>query len=288
MTRLRDLRHQRLSLVEIRDILNSMKSLAYMETHKLQQFLENQRSVVASIEAAALDLIDFYPGILPGPRELASVFILIGTERGFCGDFNRQLSLRLETELARQKLAGSPVLAVGHKLHSVLQDDSRVVAFIEGVSVVEEIPQLLRRIVDELMALQQRLGDLVVYCVFHRGQDEIDVRRLLPPFQSLGPRVDRPPFPPQLNLPPRAVLTGLSEHYVLAALHEMLYTALSAENVNRISHLEGAVKHLDDKVEELMRKSRSLRQEEIVEEIEVMLLNVSQGPGQALQTRQRN
>jgi len=39
--------------------------------------------------------------------------------------------------------------------------------------------------------------------------------------------------------------------------------------------LEGAVKHLDDKSEELSRQCNALRQEEIIEEIEVILLSSS-------------
>jgi F-type H+-transporting ATPase subunit gamma len=40
-----------------------------------------------------------------------------------------------------------------------------------------------------------------------------------------------------------------------------------------VAHLEGAVQHLDTRTEELTRRSMSLRQEEIIEEIEVILLN---------------
>ena len=54
MTRLHELEHQRKSLAEIRDILNSMRTLAYMETRKLARFLDAQHAVVESIEAARL------------------------------------------------------------------------------------------------------------------------------------------------------------------------------------------------------------------------------------------
>jgi len=47
------------------------------------------------------------------------------------------------------------------------------------------------------------------------------------------------------------------------------------ENQQRIQHLENAVHHLDDQTEELGRKINALRQEEIIEEIEVILLNAS-------------
>ena len=46
-----------------------------------------------------------------------------------------------------------------------------------------------------------------------------------------------------------------------------------AENHRRLQHLEAAIKHLDDHVVSLRRKSQIYRQEEITEEIEVILLN---------------
>ncbi|HBE93756.1 MAG TPA: hypothetical protein DDW55_15050, partial [Gammaproteobacteria bacterium] len=53
------------------------------------------------------------------------------------------------------------------------------------------------------------------------------------------------------------------------------YTSLMAENHQRVAHLEGAVKHLDDESAELMRQSNILRQTEIIEEIEVILLSAA-------------
>jgi F0F1-type ATP synthase gamma subunit len=46
-----------------------------------------------------------------------------------------------------------------------------------------------------------------------------------------------------------------------------------AENRNRVTHLEGAANHLDDELNELARQYNTLRQEEIIEEIEVILLS---------------
>ena len=47
MTRRHDLEHHRNSLAEIRDIMNSMNTLAYLETRKLSRFLDAQHAVVA-------------------------------------------------------------------------------------------------------------------------------------------------------------------------------------------------------------------------------------------------
>ena len=63
------------------------------------------------------------------------------------------------------------------------------------------------------------------------------------------------------------------EQYLFARLHELLYSSLLAENQARMEHLESAVQRLERKSVELLRKRNVLRQEEITEEIEVIMLS---------------
>ena len=65
----------------------------------------------------------------------------------------------------------------------------------------------------------------------------------------------------------------LTDHHLLAALHQMLYTLLMVENRRRVTHLEGAVQHMDEQSSDLAQQCNRLRQEEIIEEIEVILLS---------------
>lgn len=53
-----------------------------------------------------------------------------------------------------------------------------------------------------------------------------------------------------------------------------------AETQRRVAHLDNAVRHLDERLDALQRRSNQLRQEEIIEEIEVILLGAAElGPG---------
>jgi F-type H+-transporting ATPase subunit gamma len=281
MSRRRDLEHHRHSLGEIREIMNSMKNLAYMETRKLSRFLPAQQTVVESIETMAADFLCFHPGILAESAETAPVFLMVGTERGFCGDFNQALVAHLAKVKQAQTAAEVRLLAVGHKLHLLLEDDDRVAAFIEGASVVEDVPTVLNRVVKELASLQDGHFNLSLYGICH-DDNGIAVNRLLPPFQQLLNEPPSDPDPPLTNLPAEELLIDLADHYLFAALHRMLYTSLMVENRRRVTHLEGAVKHMDEESDELRRQCNTLRQEEIIEEIEVILLSSSElddGPG---------
>ncbi|MBE9487345.1 MAG: F0F1 ATP synthase subunit gamma [Desulfuromonadales bacterium] len=273
MTRRQDLEHHRHSLGEIREIMNSMKTLAYMETRKLSRFLNAQHAAVRSIEDTAADFLSFHPETLPEVDETTRVYLLIGTERGFCGDFNQTLVRDLESTLETHPVGNPLLIAVGRKLHTLIENDARVTALIDGAGVVEEIAVVLNQMVRALSSLQEQHGMLTVYGLYHSGHDGIVMQKLLPSFQRYLHQPPRFPHPPVLNLSPTEFLRELTEQYLFAALHEMLYTSLMAENHNRVAHLEGAVKHLDDKSDELARQCNALRQEEIIEEIEVILLS---------------
>jgi len=51
-------------------------------------------------------------------------------------------------------------------------------------------------------------------------------------------------YSPLLNLAPEAFLAELLDHYLFAALHEMFYTSLTAENHQRMEHLQRALDRL--------------------------------------------
>ena len=73
--------------------------------------LDAQHAVVGSIKTAAADLLGWYPDILPTAKVTTSVYLVIGNERGFCGDFNLALLRYLESDLAAHP-QDSPLLIV--------------------------------------------------------------------------------------------------------------------------------------------------------------------------------
>jgi len=288
MTRRQEVEHQRHSLAEVRDIMHSMKTLAYMETRKLERYVIAENAVLDSIEDVAKDFISFHADTLPTTtgttraQQATSVYVVVGTERGFCGDFNQSLIRQLdETLTSTESTTGTEnanIILVGHKLFNTIDTEKLNNGMLNstklvGASVVEEVLTVLEQIVQQLSSIQHQHGMLDVYCIYHDQQEDVEVTQLLPPFQHL--RENRPQHadPPVLNLEPAEFLVELTEHYLLAALLTILYVSLDAENHHRVSHLEGAIRHMDDKSQELTRRANTLRQEEIIEEIEVILLS---------------
>ncbi len=271
MTRRREVETHLQTLGEIREIMAAMKNLSFMETRKLSAFIEAQQQAVQTIESAGADFLHFYPQLAPVPKAGPSLFVVIGSERGFCGDYNETL-IEQAAERCRQWQCQPFWLPVGSKLGEKLAEDKRVISRLPGAAVAEEVPSVLQQVVATLDELERAKQIAGVSAIYHTV-DEIKLTSLLPPFQSLEVQPPEKTGPPFLYLPPRQFLTELTDHYLFAALHALFYSALLAEHQRRIQHLEGALKRLDEQSEKLKVKRNILRQEEITEEIEQILLS---------------
>ena len=277
MSQSRELQLRIAQMEEIGSILNAMKNLALIEIHKLTHYESAQSLSVTNIEQAAQDLLAFHPQ--PIVKDQTNVIaILIGAERGFCGDFNEKLISLLSSGTY------SGIIAIGTRLCNRLSDHPLVIAAINGANTAEEVSTILNQLIDAITEIPSESADKhsLNYCspafkliaIYHdHRSSQISQRQIMPVFSQPVQKTSYVGNAPILNLKPTQFFSELSYHYLYAIFHEIFYLSLLAENQQRLQHLEGAVKHLDDATVNLQRKSQIYRQEEITEEIEVILLN---------------
>lgn len=254
-------------LKEISGIMTAMKSLSLVETRKLARFIGHSRHMLANIEAAAADFLSYYPVEHAGDKQPA-ILLLIGSERGFCGNFNERILAALE---ALPRRASAPaLLIVGNRLGAKLEAHPGVIARLDGATVTEDVPAALNRLMDALHTASKRLsGDgIALLGLAHDGEGEVAIKHLLPLAPPPGGRLA---YPPLLQLAPTVFFAELLDQYLLAALYGLLYESLAAENRQRLAHMENALERLDETIARLALKRNALRQEKIVEEIEVIL-----------------
>ena len=262
-------------LDEVSGIMGAMKNISLMETHKLARFLVHQHRVLSSIEAIAADFLGHHPEFGYRDRvQAARVVVAIGSQRGFCGDFNETIVHAIN----RHRQGGERdfgVLVVGRRLAAGMGKEAGVIAVLDGPSVVEEVQPVLKRVMDSLGKVQsglRRAEPLDVALFAHSdGEEQVGVRYILPRPASAGavPLA----YAPLLNLQPPVFFSELVQHYLWAQMHDAFYSALMAENRRRLQHMEGAMKRMEEKSGELRRRYNALRQEEITEEIEVIMLS---------------
>jgi F-type H+-transporting ATPase subunit gamma len=252
-------------LNEIRGIMTAMKSLSLVETKKLARFIGHQRRMFANIEAAAADFLHFIR--VANTADAPIILILVGSERGFCGNFNERLLATLDT-LPRQDPA--PVLVVaGNRLAVKLGNRPGVVARLDGATVTEDVPAVLNRVMDALHTASTASGaGATLFSLANEAEGEPTLKRLLPFDPPPAPHFAQPP---RLQLAPPEFFAELLDQYLLASLYGVLYESLSAESRQRLAHMEQALDRLGDIIDSLALKRNALRQEKIVEEIEVIL-----------------
>jgi len=281
MSRRRDLQWRRRQLDDMAGILDSMKALAFMETRKVAHRQQALERVTSNLAQAALLFLSHHPAYRETEVGAQSrVCVVIGSERGFCGDFNQRLVPLIpeDTDL---------LILVGHKLQRGIEG-TRPFQAVAGASISDEISDVFSAIVARIQEQSSAAGWQAIDVLYQsEASSKPRLQQLLPPFQHLAeqiPETGSRGFEPLLYLAPARFFSELTDHYVFALLNQALYSSLLAENTRRVQHLDAAVNHLRDKTELLGQTCNSLRQEEITEEIEVILLSAES----ALQAHQRH
>jgi len=269
VTRRHQLADRLAGLREVRAILSAMKNIALMELRALAGLLEHQRRAMATIERAAADFLCFHAP--PGEAApAATVCIVIGSERGFCGEFNEAL----EAEARAVRARGERLVAVGARLADRLEEADGG-GLLAGANVAEELSAVLQRVAAELERVQRAAppGPLRVKAVYQNPDGSGPLTRTIAPL----PLPERPPRPrayaPRLTLAPPEFFAGLLEQALLMSLQEAFSVSLIAENRRRLEQMEGALRRLDEITANLARRLNASRQEEITQEIEVIMLS---------------
>ena len=264
----RHLVDRRLSLLdEIRGIVTSLKTLARMETQRLTPVLPVQQQGLEQVRQMARDFAHHQHSTLVHTD--MPLWVVIGSERGLCGDFNRQLQQKLDA--LRQQGQCRQFVCVGTRLGEILEDYPERLLTLPGASIGDEVPDIIRHLLEQCAELAQRDQAPTLALLYQDGVTEtLLTEPLLSPFQEAdGAPASQPLL---LNLPPRVFLQQLLEQYLYRVLLYACYASLLAENEKRSIHLENAVSHLDDQHERLVRQRNRLHQEDIIAEIENILL----------------
>lgn len=271
MTRRRQIDRHLRSLGEIQEILGAMRNLALLETHKLTRALADQDRVVTTIRGAVAEVIALLPPPATEPGEADEILIVLGSERGFCGDFNRVLLEQLQSALGHGQI---PVIVVGQRLAARLPEAVTPVASLAGAATTEEIADVIVRLMREVERWRESRDTRRPFrpVVLYQQRTGGVAQTVLDPLSDAASAPRAAGHAPRTYLGPEPLLERLTEHYLHAVLHQVFHGSLMAENERRMLHMENAMQRLDEQCEELRRRRNALRQEEITEEIEVITL----------------
>lgn len=258
MSRRRELEDRLQLYDELTGILGAMRSFSLAELRRVGRGEEDQRRVSAAVALALADLADALP---PPPHgHVPDIWLLLGSVRGFCGGFNEDV---LRAWQARPTPALHTIV-VGERLVGLMPEDPSLHA-VSGAMGTEDAAPTVDRILSVLGKLDRALDGRSGLVVCLRDEDGVRCERLLP----LAAKSAGNPLPLAHESHARTA-TRVAEHYLFHALLALMLRSIHSENHLRLLQMENALRHLERSREDLVRLRNRLRQEEIVEEIELM------------------
>lgn len=264
MSQRRDI-EARLSLYEeLTGILSAMRSFALAELRRVNHREAAQRQVVTSLERALDDLASTRSHTATADDSAGNeIWLLFGSVRGFCGSFNEDI-LRF---WHKQTMHLGALILVGERLHDLAATTPNTECLrgaqggLDAAATIDDILDAIKR-----ASLDMRNPFTLNACVY----DEQGPRRQALWPISATPHAS-PHYPPLTLSPATEVATGIAEHYLFHRLLSLLLCSIRMENHMRLMQMETALNHLEHNRENLQRQRNRLRQEEIVEEIELMI-----------------
>ncbi|RLC68252.1 MAG: hypothetical protein DRI48_00065 [Chloroflexi bacterium] len=206
--------------------------------------------------------------------------LVVGSERGLVGRFNRIIVEKVEAYLAEQIADEVEVelAAMGGRVRRLLQRRGYQLAWSDTLSIAalpsfERAFDLTRRWLTRYEARELDAVDLI-YNAYH-GMDKYHptVTRLIPPSLSLKSKAHRDASPrtrsaPIIETDPLSLYTRVVEQQTAIGLYRVLLESASAEHAARYRLLESATQNIERLIEELTLTIQTARQQEITQEME--------------------
>ena len=261
------------SVRQLSSVIGAMRGIAAARAREARERVEGVRAYAATVGAAigqALALADDGPSASLRDGRAGHLIIALCAEQGFAGMFNRRVLDVAERALKADGPHRRELFVLGQRGLMAASERGLPVGWSRPmVAHVEEVGALADRVTEQLY-LRIESGEAtrvnVVHAVPSPGEIEVVDRALAPFDYARFPRAKNP-SPPIISLPPRVLLQELAQEYVFADLCEALTLSLAAENEARMRAMNAAKTNVAKMLDELIARSRTLRQEEITNEI---------------------
>lgn len=256
MTRRREIENKLALYGELEGIIGAMKSFAMVELKRITSREAAGRTAMDIVSMAMADMAPAMPQIKPPEH---NVWLLFGSARGFCGSLNEDV----HAEWLKHD-SPSHTIIVGERLAALLPENENNTAIAGAIGVLDAVTTI-DAIVESFAAICDAKGCKAGLMAALRDENGVIVRQVLPwPALKGGRQL------PLTNEPAFMVAENLARHYLYHTLMSLLLSSIRTENHLRLMQMENAMMHLEHGAEDLRRLRNRLRQEEIVEEIELI------------------
>lgn len=286
MSNERKIQEENETLLEIQSIMAAMKNISLVEFMKVKRFIECQKEVSDISRNALEEVLRSFPYLRQRTQEARRLnqYIVIGSERGFCGGFNKRVleaykKIRANSSKDSSAQGYARSLFIGQKLGLLVEQDQSVDGhIIEGAQSSEDISNVALLALENALkfSLSDEVDTLSNWVILYHSEEGEKGHEVLcfEPLEILFHIGDEPPGQlASYNMDPLELLEKIFEFVFIQTLHTSLNRSFFSESRARIRHMDQALRNLDKKIKGNSLLQNALRQEQITEEIEIIQLN---------------
>lgn len=265
---------------ELRDIVSTMKTLSSVSILQYEQANKALDKYRQNLKAAFQAYLQTY-GVPPDVRRqapLKPLEIVIGSDNGMVGKFNRELLTAAKRDLYQNNLnpAAARFIAVGKRPAMLIEGQNWPLLASYGISNSAKVATALA----ESLILQidqatrsEHINQIVVWYHKRHKNNRISIEKyILLPFNTtmLKKLADQPWSTNNIPLVPhkkQKMYAALVRETLQIALISFLNFSLAAEHYTRMTNMQNAEKNIDENLAVLNQEYQQQRQEEITDEL---------------------
>ncbi|MBR2136770.1 MAG: F0F1 ATP synthase subunit gamma [Alphaproteobacteria bacterium] len=266
---------------DLRGIVNTMKTLSSVSILQYEQANRALDQYRRNLRDAFHAYVQKF-GVPLQPKQKTAqqkhLVILIGSDNGMVGKFNREIMEKAAAELQKKKIDVKNVLflIIGKRLMMLAEQQNLDVygrySVSNSVKAVNSLAETIIIKIDEAIRLKH-INTVTVWFHKHSKNSSVSVekRQILPFDFSVLKRLKDKPWPtnniPLITLAQEQLLPALINESLLAAVSSQLNYSLAAEHYTRMTNMQNAEKNIDENLAALDLEFQQKRQEMITDEL---------------------
>jgi len=278
---LESLQRQIKTTEDLRDIVRTMKMLSSVSILQYEQANASLKFYRQNLQDAFQALVQKF-GLPQATRNKNQpekfLYILLGSDNGMVGRFNREIMLAAEKDLQHLNLKPSQVLflTVGKRLSAMAEAKkwplSAHYANANSVKAVHILAESLIMNLDKIIS-REKISHVAVYFQQHGKGTAVKVveQQIMPFDTNAQQKLKDKPWPTN-NIPlivqkKEQLFSALVRESLLIKLISQLNQSLAAEHFTRMTNMQNAEQNIDKNLAELNQSYQQQRQEQITDEL---------------------
>lgn len=266
---------------DLRDIVSTMKMLSSVSILQYEKALASLNEYNSTVKKAFQGLLKddrfaYTPQIVRSEKP-KTIAILIGSDNGLVGKFNRDILTFAKTDLKNQNaFEQTQLICVGKRIGLMAQSSKIPVlstyAIQNSLKEIASVASMVLMKINETVSIQHIDQVLLYYTHRISGSPQKPVRQQLMPLpahEMLTLKREKwdgrtSPFITGDRL---ALFSALSHEYLTVLLARALTASLAAEHYTRMVNMQQAEKNIDDALDSMNLEYQQLRQSGITDEL---------------------